>query len=56
MDTGTALRIIARIKEIGAKRVVFTGGDPLHRADAAELIRYAKEIELKQRYLLQEIG
>jgi MoaA/NifB/PqqE/SkfB family radical SAM enzyme len=47
VDNETALRIIARIKEVDAQRVVFTGGDPLHRADAAELIRYAKEIELE---------
>jgi MoaA/NifB/PqqE/SkfB family radical SAM enzyme len=47
VDNETALRIIARIKEVGAQRVVFTGGDPLHRADAADLIRYAKEIELE---------
>jgi len=47
VDTGTARLIITRIKEIGARRVVFTGGDPLHRADALDLIRYAKEIELE---------
>ena len=47
VDNETAIRIIARIKKVGAKRVVFTGGDPLHRADAADLIRYAKEIELE---------
>jgi MoaA/NifB/PqqE/SkfB family radical SAM enzyme len=47
VDNETALRIIARVKEVGAQRVVFTGGDPLHRADAADLIRYAKEIDLE---------
>jgi MoaA/NifB/PqqE/SkfB family radical SAM enzyme len=47
VDTGTARRIVARIKEVGARRVVFTGGDPLYRADALDLIRYAKGIELE---------
>jgi len=47
VDTETAHRIIARIKEMGARRVVFTGGDPLHRADAVDLIQYAKEIGLE---------
>ena len=47
VDTGTARLIIARIKEIGARRVVLTGGDPLHRADAVDLIRYAREIGLE---------
>lgn len=47
MDTESAKRIISRIKELGARRVVFTGGDPLQRPDAPELIRYAKEIGLE---------
>jgi MoaA/NifB/PqqE/SkfB family radical SAM enzyme len=47
VDTETARRIIARIKEVGARRVVFTGGDPLQRTDALDLIRYANEIELE---------
>lgn len=47
VNTETAYRIIARIKEVGARRVVFTGGDPLHRADAVDLIRTAKEIGLE---------
>lgn len=47
VDTETAHRIIARIKEVGARRVVFTGGDPLHRADAVELIRSAKDSGLE---------
>lgn len=47
VDTGTARLIITRIKQIGARRVVLTGGDPLHRADAVDLIRYAKEIGLE---------
>jgi MoaA/NifB/PqqE/SkfB family radical SAM enzyme len=45
--TETAQRIIARIKQLGVGRVVFTGGDPLQRADAPELVRFAKETGLE---------
>ena len=47
VDTETAKRIIARIKDLGVQRIVFTGGDPLLRHDAPILIRYAKEIGLE---------
>ena len=47
VDTGTAQRIISRIKQLGVRRIVFTGGDPLQRADAPELIRFAKETGLE---------
>ena len=47
VDTEIAQRIIARIKELGVRRIVFTGGDPLQRPDAVDLIRYAKEIGLE---------
>ena len=47
VDTEVAKRIIARIKDLGVRRVVFTGGDPLQRFDAPELIRLAKEIGLE---------
>jgi len=40
--TSTSKRIIKKIKDIGAKRIVFTGGDPLKRKDVGELIRYAR--------------
>jgi len=43
VDTDTAQRIIDRIKRLGVRRVVFTGGDPLQRPDAPDLIRFAKE-------------
>lgn len=43
VDTETAQKILDRIRSLGVKRVVFTGGDPLQRADAPSLIRYAKE-------------
>lgn len=47
VDTDTAQRIIARIQELGVRRIVFTGGDPLQRADAPVLIRFAKETGLE---------
>jgi MoaA/NifB/PqqE/SkfB family radical SAM enzyme len=47
VDTESAQRIIARIKELGVRRIVFTGGDPLQRPDALDLIRYAKETGLE---------
>jgi MoaA/NifB/PqqE/SkfB family radical SAM enzyme len=43
----TSKRIIKKIKDIGARRIVFTGGDPLSRKDIGSLIRYAKEIRLE---------
>ncbi len=42
VDTDTACRIIDRIRELGVRRIVFTGGDPLQRADAPILIHYAR--------------
>ena len=47
VDTDTAQHILARIKDLGVRRVVFTGGDPLQRSDAPDLIRFAKEIGLE---------
>jgi MoaA/NifB/PqqE/SkfB family radical SAM enzyme len=47
VSTETALDIIDRIKEVGARRIVFTGGDPLKRADIGALIRHAKEVRLE---------
>ena len=47
VETETAQRILARIRDLGVRRVVFTGGDPLQRPDAPELIRFAKEIGLE---------
>jgi MoaA/NifB/PqqE/SkfB family radical SAM enzyme len=46
-DTDTARRIITRIKRSGIRRVVFTGGDPLQRPDAPDLIQFAKEMGLE---------
>jgi len=47
VDTENAQQIIARIKELGVRRIVFTGGDPLQRPDIMELIRYAKKTGLE---------
>lgn len=47
VDTAEALRIISHVKEVGARRIVFTGGDPLKRADILQLIRHAHDIGLE---------
>jgi len=47
LDTGNALRVISKVKDVGASRIVFTGGDPLKRFDAALLIHHAKSIGLE---------
>lgn len=47
VDTQTAQRIIDRIRQLGVRRIVFTGGDPLQRSDAPALIQYAKAQELE---------
>lgn len=43
VDTETALAIISKIAAGGTRRIVFTGGDPLQRADVGALIRHAAE-------------
>lgn len=43
VDTGTALAIVAKIADSGARRIVFTGGDPLKRGDVGKLIHAAKQ-------------
>jgi MoaA/NifB/PqqE/SkfB family radical SAM enzyme len=47
VDTGSALRIISKVREVGARRIVFTGGDPLKRPDIALLIQCAGQIGLE---------
>jgi MoaA/NifB/PqqE/SkfB family radical SAM enzyme len=47
VDTGTALAIISKIAADGALRIVFTGGDPLQRADIGTLIDHAAESGLE---------
>ncbi|MGD8699973.1 MAG: radical SAM protein [Gemmatimonadales bacterium] len=46
VDTATALRIVWRVSQLGAKRIVFTGGDPLTRPDTRLLILYARDLGL----------
>ncbi|UCF21279.1 MAG: radical SAM protein [Gemmatimonadota bacterium] len=43
VDTGKALRIVSRIKEVGARRIVFTGGDPLARPDINFLLEQGRD-------------
>ncbi len=47
VDCGTALRIISKVRDVGAGRIVFTGGDPLKRPDIGRLLRHAKAIGLE---------
>jgi MoaA/NifB/PqqE/SkfB family radical SAM enzyme len=47
VNTTTAKRIISKIKEVGAQRIVFTGGDPLKRTDIGDLIMHAKKVDLE---------
>jgi MoaA/NifB/PqqE/SkfB family radical SAM enzyme len=47
VDTNMALAIVTRVKDVGARRIVFTGGDPLKRPDIGSLIRHAKGIGLQ---------
>lgn len=43
VDTDTALEIIEKIASSGARRIVFTGGDPLKREDIGTLIDHAAD-------------
>ncbi len=43
VDTDTARAIITKIRAGGSRRIVFTGGDPLLRADLGSLIRHAAQ-------------
>jgi molybdenum cofactor biosynthesis enzyme MoaA len=47
VDTATALAIVERIAATGARRIVFTGGDPLKRDDLGELIGRARRTGLE---------
>lgn len=47
VDTKTALAIVAQIASGPARRIVFTGGDPLKRPDLGVLIRAAKTAGLE---------
>ena len=47
VQTSVAMRILARIRAFGIRRVVFTGGDPLERADLGRLAQFAKLLGLE---------
>jgi organic radical activating enzyme len=47
VDTATALAIVDRIAASGARRIVFTGGDPLQREDLGALIHRARRAGLE---------
>ncbi len=47
VDTSTALAIVSRIAAGSARRIVFTGGDPLNRPDIGLLIQAAKRAGLE---------
>jgi MoaA/NifB/PqqE/SkfB family radical SAM enzyme len=47
VDTSTALAIVSKIAAGSARRIVFTGGDPLRRTDSGQLIQAAKRAGLE---------
>jgi MoaA/NifB/PqqE/SkfB family radical SAM enzyme len=47
VDTDNAIAIVKKIHSFGARRIVYTGGDPLLRTDIGVLIRYAKQLGLE---------
>lgn len=47
VDTATAVAIVDRIAGVGARRIVFTGGDPLKRDDLGALICRARRTGLE---------
>ena len=47
VDRHAAISIVRKIAGSGARRIVFTGGDPLQREDIGLLIRLAKELNLE---------
>jgi MoaA/NifB/PqqE/SkfB family radical SAM enzyme len=47
VDTDTAYAILIKIAASGARRVVFTGGDPLKRTDIGVLMCFAKQMNLE---------
>jgi MoaA/NifB/PqqE/SkfB family radical SAM enzyme len=47
VNTSEACAIVRKIADVGARRIVFTGGDPIYREDLGLLIRLAKELGLE---------
>jgi MoaA/NifB/PqqE/SkfB family radical SAM enzyme len=66
VDTATAGAIVRRVAELGIRRIVFTGGDPLKRPDIGRLLVLAREAGLEvalsttgdelSRPFLEEVG
>jgi len=44
LSTGEALRLISSVAELGAKSLVFTGGEPLLRKDLLKLIQHTHDL------------
>jgi MoaA/NifB/PqqE/SkfB family radical SAM enzyme len=47
VDTAAARTIVERVAELGIRRIVYTGGDPLLRPDIGQLIDLAKTLGLE---------
>ena len=47
LDTGEAKRLIDTIRRFGSPLLVLTGGDPLKRPDAVEIVRYGVDAGLR---------
>jgi radical SAM protein with 4Fe4S-binding SPASM domain len=46
LDTKEALKLIESVADLGAKSIVFTGGEPLMRKDLFELVGFARDHHL----------
>lgn len=47
LSTGEALRLIGSVAELGARSLVFTGGEPLLRKDLLELIQHTRDLGIQ---------
>jgi MoaA/NifB/PqqE/SkfB family radical SAM enzyme len=47
VGTATARAVVGKIAATGARRIVFTGGDPLKREDLGDLVRHARGLGLE---------
>jgi len=47
LSARTARRVIEQVRHFGIRRIVFTGGDPLERADIGPLLRHARRLGLE---------
>src|SRR5438105_6502713 len=46
LDTATWQRVLAEAAQLGVVQIHFSGGEPLVRRDLAELIRWARQLDL----------